>query len=62
MKQIIRHYHCVNPDSVCEWKYNDDDECWDTDCDDKFQFMGGTPIDNGFEYCPYCGRELITKS
>ena len=58
----MKHYHAVNPDDTCEWIYNDDDECWDTNCDEKFQFIDGTPLNNGFEYCPYCGRKLVEKS
>ena len=46
----------------CVWKkgYNqfEDEVYWDTSCDNAFQFEDGSPTDNGFKYCPYCGRKL----
>lgn len=45
----------------CEWVYDPDLDKWDTTCDNAFQFFDGAPIENGFEWCPYCGKELIDK-
>lgn len=46
-------------DGICEWKYDDGDDYWETDCSEAFQFFNGTPKDNGFEFCPFCRRELL---
>jgi hypothetical protein len=41
----------------CEWEWGD---CyWDTGCGRAFEFNDGTPTDNDFRYCPYCGKELV---
>jgi hypothetical protein len=60
MKKV---YNIINltedEDGICEWKYNDDCEWWETDCNRLFQFFNGTPKDAGFEFCPFCRRELL---
>ena len=45
----------------CTWTRNDDedDSYWAAACCDRlFVFNDGGPVENGFRYCPYCGREL----
>ena len=44
---------------TCKWTYDDSNDSWDTECDEKFWFTTEGPIDNGFKYCPYCGKILI---
>lgn len=47
---------------VCFWEEVDDGECYESFCNKKeFQFNDGNPQDNGFEFCPYCGKKLIVK-
>jgi hypothetical protein len=58
----MKHYHAVNPDDKCEWTFDEIEECWNTSCGEGFWLETGTPKENGFEYCPYCGRELVEKS
>lgn len=41
----------------CEWTDNEDGP-WDTSCDNMFEFTTDGPKENGFVYCPYCGRIL----
>jgi len=41
---------------VCDWE--EDDESYSTDCGQWFYFEYDGPEENGFKYCPYCGREL----
>jgi len=46
---------------TCTWTQNDDedDSYWAAACcDHLFVFNDGGPVENGFRYCPYCGREL----
>lgn len=44
-------------EASCSWK-PDDDGVFDTGCDNKFFFAEGTPTDNEFKFCPYCGKHL----
>jgi len=45
----------------CIWEY-DDDGCWaascDTDRSKTFYFTDDGPKENGFKFCPYCGKPL----
>ncbi|MFA6242681.1 MAG: hypothetical protein WC655_17210 [Candidatus Hydrogenedentales bacterium] len=43
----------------CFWTRADDDtDMWETRCKQAFQFNDGTPKQNGFKFCPYCGRKI----
>ena len=44
--------------SICKWRENESDMCWDSDCSEKFVFNSDGPKENGFEFCPYCGRVI----
>lgn len=41
----------------CVWA-EDEDGVWDTGCDNRFEFNEGTPHENKFEFCPYCGNRM----
>lgn len=47
----------------CSWKFVEDCECsghYETDCLNTFAFAdGGDLTDQGFEFCPFCGRPII---
>jgi hypothetical protein len=43
----------------CVWTNDPDDDSWDTACGEKFVFNDGTPIENDFYFCPYCGKHLF---
>ena len=44
---------------TCTWTQDDEDSYWAAACcDHLFEFNDGTPSENGFAFCPYCGREL----
>lgn len=47
-------------DEVCEWRmwWGIDCEYYITTCDNAFQFFSGTPKENNFSFCPYCGKKL----
>jgi hypothetical protein len=49
------------PDGDCTWK-SDDDGNYDTGCKNRFVFMDAGPVENGFEFCPYCGRILLINN
>ena len=42
---------------TCTWR--ETGEMWESACKYCFAFIGGTPSQNGFDYCPKCGRRLI---
>ena len=44
----------------CVWT---EDQCgnWWTGCGNGFAIAEGTPVENGFRYCLYCGRKLQEK-
>ena len=49
---------------VCEWAEIEEYDWtfWETDCCQSFQFTeGGTPTENDFAFCPYCGKVLSVK-
>ena len=47
---------------VCIWTYNEEGDLWDTRCNEMFHFNDGTPIENDFRFCPYCGKKLLYET
>ena len=46
-------------DDVCEWRLCDEEaNVYDTSCRNPHIMIEGTPIDNNYEYCPYCGKKI----
>ena len=43
----------------CAWAYDEYEDGWDTVCGNKFSFIDGTPTENKFTHCCYCGGELV---
>ncbi len=43
---------------VCDWTYDEDEDCWHTECGECFVLNDGTPEENNFKYCYHCGKEL----
>jgi len=39
----------------CGWSETPDGP-WDTSC--SYSFEGDGPLESGFSYCPYCGKQL----
>ncbi len=48
---------CNAPAHDCTWE-PDEDGNWDTTCGNVHVFIDGTPHQNGYRFCPYCGRPL----
>jgi len=45
----------------CQWNRKVEDERSDvytTSCDHEFMFYDGTFEENGYKFCPYCGKEI----
>ena len=45
------------PRKVCLW-IQDSEGAWETQCGQTFEVTSGTPSENGFKFCFYCGGEL----
>ena len=52
------HAHTGGLLDKCRWTYDDTHDKHDTGCGEAFTFNDGGPDDNGFFYCPYCGRRI----
>ena len=45
-------------DDVCEWKLEDEEaNLYLTRCQQRQLIFEGTPKENGYRYCPYCGKK-----
>ena len=43
----------------CEWKLIDEEaNVYDTSCRNPHILIEGTPKENNYEYCPYCGKKI----
>jgi hypothetical protein len=45
----------------CTWS-EDEDGLWWTACKEIHEFFDGTPTENSYKFCPYCGKVLIEKT
>ena len=50
-----------DPTDVCRWFQDGDEESdlWGTSCRKYFRLGEGTPEDNNFGFCCFCGKPLI---
>lgn len=48
-----------------KWKQWDEDDYGDTyectSCGEAFVMLEGSPIENGYHYCPYCGAKMDAR-
>ena len=46
---------------TCTWTEDDefDSYLWDTECGETVVFEDGTPKENGYRHCHYCGKNII---
>lgn len=45
---------------TCEWAQESEDcDTWWTACNNGFTITGGTPKENNFNYCCFCGKLLV---
>lgn len=43
--------------ATCKW-IEDENGTWTTECGHDHVFPEGGPLDNQFDFCPYCGGEI----
>lgn len=46
------------PAPRCEWHPDGSASFWEGSCGIAWEFTDGGPKDNGFRYCPRCGKPL----
>jgi hypothetical protein len=50
------------PETVCKWTCDrngfDDSNVYDTGCGDAIVYYEGTPEENNYKYCPFCGKKI----
>ena len=49
-------------ENTCEWGYLEDDDAWETSCDEMHYLNPGNPEDNRYKFCPYCGQRLTMRA
>ena len=55
--EIVKHGGVS--DDVCEWWLCDEEaNVYDTSCRNPHILIEGTPKENNYEYCPYCGKNI----
>jgi hypothetical protein len=45
-------------DAICKWTMTGDG-VWESDCGNGFWFEEGTPDENNFVFCPFCGDKIV---
>ena len=48
-------------EGLCIWTLEEWHDYWETACGQAFCMTTGTPHENTYNYCPYCGRGLIER-
>ena len=55
--EIVKHGGVS--DYVCEWNLEDEEaNLYLTGCQQRQLIFEGTPKENGYRYCPYCGKKI----
>lgn len=49
----------VGTDDMCKWRLCDEEaNVYDTSCRNPHILIESTPKENGYRYCPYCGKKI----
>jgi hypothetical protein len=55
----------ISADKVCLWFVDDPEEqferLWNSGCGHTFYFTDQEPDENGWKYCPWCGKLLLRE-
>ena len=55
VKELAEEYN----NDFCEWRLCDEEaNVYDTTCRNPHILIEGSPTDNNYEYCPYCGKKI----
>lgn len=56
---ILRKYEENKSDDVCKWRLCDEEaNVYDTSCRNPHILIEGTPRENNYKFCPYCGKKI----
>ena len=59
MKHNVGDRFAVGTDDSCEWNLEDKEaNLYVTECEQRQLIFEGTPKENGYVFCPYCGRKI----
>jgi hypothetical protein len=56
-QDLIQH-HKEHHSEVCVWKFDDNNSTWDTSCKTSIWLEDGDLEENGYKYCPRCGKNI----
>ena len=45
-------------EDTCLWKCDPEEQPYETACGHRFYFDSGDVGENGFDWCPYCGKPI----
>ena len=48
----------VDLELECKWKLEEEGNLYVTECENRHLVFDGAPEENGYRYCPYCGRKI----
>ena len=58
-EEYVSEINVGENEEFCEWMQDDGaTDIYDTECGNSHMFIDGSPSDNKYEYCPYCGKEI----
>lgn len=58
-EEYVTDTNVGNNDDCCEWvRDNYEFDVYDTKCKNRHVFFEGSPSDNEYEFCPYCGKKI----
>jgi len=60
LDEICKAYYRWLKMDTCTWS-EDADSVWTSDCGQDFELVWGTPTENEFTYCCFCGKKLVEK-
>ena len=57
----MRRIEDLRNSAICEWQEPDvmSEGIWETDCGNAHEFFVDGPVENGYKFCPYCGRRIV---
>ena len=58
LPSIMEDYHQAKSEEVCKWRYDENHDYWDTECDHAYCLISGTLKENDHIHCPYCGKRI----
>lgn len=61
LKEALQEKQAGDKKDFCVWTEEMDGDCWDSSCGESFVLIEGTPKENDFKFCAYCGKEIQEK-